>query len=198
MRAVGAARYGAAMTTPPPTPATAQPPTLPPTPLAAGEVATLRAFLDRFRATIRRQAEGLTSEQLAATLPPSTMTLSGLVKHLAYVEHWWFQMVLHGRDATGPWADVDWAADEDWDWHSAAEDTPDELLGLLADEVAAADRAIDEALAQDGLDTLARRARHDGEQASLRWILVHLVEEYARHAGHADLLRESVDGTTRL
>lgn len=171
---------------------------LPATPAAADEVTTLRAFLDLLRTTVRRQAEGLSAEQLAARLEPSTMTLGGLVKHLAYVEHWWFRVVLHGREATGLWADVDWSADEDWDWHSAADDTPDELLALLAEEAAAADRLIDEALAVDGLDTLAKRPRHGGKHASLRWILVHLVEEYARHAGHGDLVRESIDGRTRL
>jgi len=167
-------------------------------PYSADEATMLRAFLDYFRATLRRQAAGLDAEQLARTLGPSTMTLGGMVKHLALVEHYWFWEVLHGRPATGVWADVDWDADEDWDWHSAAEDTPTELDALLAEEIARADAAIDEALADGGLERLAVRPRRDGSVASLRWILVHMVEEYARHAGHADLIRESIDGSTGL
>jgi len=169
------------------------------TPLASDEVTTLRAFLDAHRATVRRQAGGLTADQLAARLPghPATMTLGGMLKHLTFVEQWWFQVVLRGRDPEGIWADVDWEADPDWDWHSATAHTPAELDAMLVAEIARSEEALWEALAGDGLDTLARRARH-GQAASLRWILVHLVEEYARHCGHADLLREAVDGATDL
>ncbi|WP_210502814.1 DinB family protein [Nocardioides xinjiangensis] len=169
-----------------------------PPPYTADEVTTLRSFLDYFRATLRRQAQGLDAAQLAQALPPSTVTLGGLLKHLAYVEEWWFTEVLHGRPAAGVWADVDWEADADWDWHSAADDSPEELHALLAEEIARADAAIDEALADGGLDRLAARPRGDGSVASLRWILVHMIEEYARHCGHADLVRESVDGATDL
>jgi hypothetical protein len=169
-------------------------------PLAADEVTTLRTFLDWHRATLRRQAAGLTADQLDTPLPghPSTMTLGGMLKHLAYVEQWWFQQVLRGAEAEGIWADVDWDADEDWDWHSAAGQEGTALDALLVHEIARSEEALEEALAGDGLDTLAGRARHDGQHASLRWILVHLVEEYARHCGHADLVREAVDGATRL
>lgn len=168
-------------------------------PLAADEVTTLRAFLDRHRATVRRQAAGLTAEQLATRLSghPSTMTLGGMLKHLTFVEQWWFQCVLRGKDAEGIWADVDWKADRDWDWHTATDHTPAELDAMLVDEISRSEEALEEALAGDGLDTRARREHH-GEAASLRWILVHLVEEYARHCGHADLLRESLDGETGL
>jgi uncharacterized damage-inducible protein DinB len=168
-------------------------------PLAADEATTLRAFLDRHRATLRRQAEGLTADQLAQRLPghPATMTLGGLLKHLTFVEQWWFQVVLRGKDPEGIWADVDWTSDPDWDWHTATQHSPAELDAMLVEEIARSEDALEEALAGDGLDTLARRTRH-GEAASLRWILVHLVEEYARHCGHADLLREAVDGTTDL
>ncbi|WP_210649066.1 DinB family protein [Nocardioides sp. SYSU D00065] len=168
-------------------------------PYAADELTTLRWFLDHYRATLRRQAQGLDAEQLTRTLPPSPVTLGGLLKHLAYVEHWWFTEVLHGRPATGVWADVDWEADADWDWHSAADDSPEELDALLVEEIARADAAIDDALADGGgLDRLAVRPRGDGSVASLRWILVHMIEEYARHCGHADLVRESVDGARNL
>ena len=167
-------------------------------PNSADETTMLRSFLAYYRATLRRQVEGLTQEQLATPLAPSTMTLGGMLKHLAYVEHWWFSMVLHGAEEASPWAAVDWDADEDWDWHSAKDDTPEQLLDLHAAEVARADASIDAALATGDLDQLAQRPRYDGNRTSLRWILVHMVEEYARHAGHADLLRESIDGSTDL
>ncbi len=119
------------------------------------------------------------------------MTLGGMVKHLAYVENWWSHGVFLGQDPGEPWASVDWEADGDWDWHSASEDAPDQLWELHDAEVAAADRIY----AAADLDDLAARGNHrTGEHANLRWILVHLIEEYARHNGHADLIRESIDG----
>lgn len=155
----------------------------------------LREFLDYFRATVRLQASGLTDEQLRRTLTPSDLTLGGMLKHLAYVEHWWFARNLAGRDEAEPWASVDWTADPDWDWHSAVDDTHAELDALLVAAIAESDRCLDEALARGDLDQLAARQAH-GAPVSLRWILVHMVEEYARHAGHADLIRQSVDGAT--
>jgi len=122
------------------------------------------------------------------------MTLGGLLKHLAYVEDNWFSRSLYGRDPAPPWDTVDWKADRDWDWHSAAEDTPEQLHALWLEAVARSRVLVQEALADGGLDRLARRTWPDGGAPSLRWILVHMIEEYARHNGHADLLRESVDG----
>ena len=170
---------------------------LPELPLAADEVTTLRSFLDYFRATLRRQVEGLSAEQLSRTLAPSPVTLGGVLSHLSFVEDYWCTHVLHGEQPAEPWRSADWRADPDHDWHRAAGLAADQLLAEHAAAVEAADRAIDRALAAGGLDTLAVVPRH-GSTASLRWILVHLVEEYARHAGHADLVRESVDGTTGL
>jgi hypothetical protein len=91
---------------------------------------------------------------------------------------------------------VDWKADPDWDWHSAAKDTPEQLLTIWQDAVARSRSLVAAALADGGLERLARRGWPDGRSPSLRWILVHMIEEYARHNGHADLLRESVDGLT--
>ncbi|MFC7878030.1 DinB family protein, partial [Isoptericola sp. NPDC057391] len=166
--------------------------------LRADEVTTLRAFLDYHRDTLRRKTAGLTAEQLRTPLPPSTMTLGGLLKHLAYVESNWFVEVFDGGPALPPFDTADWAADRDWEWHSAADDTPQDLHALFDAAVAAADRSIDAALEAGGLDaTSTRESRRAGEGAfSLRWILVHMIEEYARHNGHADLLREALDGTT--
>lgn len=169
-------------------------------PFAADEMTMLRSFLDYYRATILRQAEGLDAAQLATTLPPAEMTLGGMLKHLAFVESHWFDVVLRGASYPAPFDAVDWDADRDWDWHSAGEDAPEDLRALLRAAIDRADAATDEALAgADGLDTPSvRRSRHSDEAFTLRWILVHMIEEYARHAGHADLIRESVDGETDL
>jgi len=165
-------------------------------PLAADETATILGFLDYQRATLAWKCAGLDAAGLQATVAVSSMTLGGLLKHMAYVEDSWFSQGLHGRDKASPWDTVDWAADRDWEWHSAAEDTPEQLLTLWQDAVARSRALVTDALAGGGLDQLARRTWPSGEAPSLRWILLHMIEEYARHNGHADLLRESVDGLT--
>ena len=167
-------------------------------PLRVDEATTLRTFLDYHRDTLRMKTEGLTQEQLAQTLPPSTMSLGGLVKHLSLVEDNWFSVVLLGNDDDEPWQGVDWEADRDWEWHTAADDSPEELRRIFDETVADCDRIVDEALAgPTGLDALSVVSSRRGHgQFSLRWILVHLIEEYARHNGHADLIRESIDGQT--
>jgi uncharacterized damage-inducible protein DinB len=165
-------------------------------PLAADETAAILGFLEYQRATLAWKCAGLDAAGLQATVAASSMTLGGLLKHMAYVEDDWFSRWLHGRDNAPPWDTVDWAADRDWDWHSAAEDTPEQLLTLWQDAVARSRDLVAEALADGGLDWLARRTSPDGRAPSLRWILLHMIEEYARHNGHADLLRESVDGLT--
>ncbi|HSK98267.1 MAG TPA: DinB family protein [Euzebyales bacterium] len=165
-------------------------------PLAAGEAATLLGFLDYQRATLAWKCSGLDAAGLAATVGASSMTLGGMLKHLALVEDDWCARVLHGRAMPAPWDTVDWEADRDWDWHSAAQDTPEELRAIWRDAVARSRALIDEALADGGLGRLAAHTWPDGRAPSLRWILCHLIEEYARHNGHADLIRESVDGLT--
>jgi uncharacterized damage-inducible protein DinB len=161
-------------------------------PQSADETATLLGFLDYHRDTLRLKVAGLTGAQLTQTLARSTMTLGGMVKHLALVETWWFRCVFEGQEYAEPWASVDWDADADWDWHSAVDDTPEELLALFAAEIAESDRIT---RAAAGLDQLSVRSGRNGSPFSLRWILAHMVEEYARHNGHADLIRESIDGT---
>jgi uncharacterized damage-inducible protein DinB len=165
-------------------------------PLAADETATLLGFLDFQRATLAWKCSGLDAAGLGATVGPSSMTLGGMLKHLAYVEDSWFSRWLHGHDRQPPWDTVDWKADPDWDWHSAAEDTPDQLRAMWQDTVDRSRSLVAQALDDGGLERLARRAWPDGRSPSLRWILVHMIEEYSRHNGHADLLRESVDGLT--
>jgi uncharacterized damage-inducible protein DinB len=124
------------------------------------------------------------------------MTLGGLLKHMALVEDNWFVRWLHARDMPAPWDTVDWDADRDWEWHSAADDPPSQLFTLWQDAVTRARRSVDAALSDGGLDQPATRSWPDGRAPSLRWIVVHMIEEYARHNGHADLLRESIDGQT--
>jgi uncharacterized damage-inducible protein DinB len=165
-------------------------------PLAADETATLLGFLDFQRATLAWKCAGLDATGLGAKVAASSMTLGGLLKHLALVEDDWFSRWLHGRDQGPPWDTVDWKADRDWDWHSAAEDSPEQLFALWQETVARSRSLVTEALADGGLEQLAQRTWPDGRAPSLRWILVHMIEEYSRHNGHADLLRESVDGLT--
>ncbi len=166
-------------------------------PLAADEATTLLAFLDYHRDTLRQKAEGLTAAQLATTHPPSTLTLGGLLKHVALNEAHWFGAILHGRALGEPWDGVDWDADPDWELSSAGQDSPERLRSLMDESVERARSDIDAALAEDGLDQLSvGRSRSEDEAFSLRWIVLHMVEEYARHNGHADLLREAIDGRT--
>jgi uncharacterized damage-inducible protein DinB len=165
-------------------------------PLAADETATLLGFLDYQRATLAWKCAGLDEGALNTKVAASTMTLGGMLKHMALVEEGWFSRSLHGREQQPPWDAVDWDADPDWDWHSAALDSPDQLRALWQESVARARECVAEALAEGGLDQLAKRTWPDGSAPSLRWILSHMIEEYARHNGHADLIRESVDGET--
>jgi uncharacterized damage-inducible protein DinB len=136
---------------------------------------------------------GLTKDQLAVRLGPSTLTLAGLVKHLALVEDSWFQEDLFGRKLPEPWASAPFDDDPDWEFHSAVDDSPSDLLDLYA---AACERSR-AAVAEVG-DPAAWAARplRNGMRINLRWILLHMIEETARHNGHADLLRESIDGQT--
>ncbi|HMJ77739.1 MAG TPA: DinB family protein [Iamia sp.] len=163
-------------------------------PVDADERGTLVGFLEFQRATLGWKTEGVDAAGLNATTAASTMTLGGLLKHLAYVEDDWFSRALHGREPAPPWDTVDWDADRDWDWHSAADDTPEELRALWQDAVARSRERLAEALATGGLEQPARRRWPDGRAPNVRWILAHMIEEYARHNGHADLLREAVDG----
>jgi hypothetical protein len=160
-------------------------------PTRADELTQLRGFLHNHRATMLQKAAGLDAAQLAATLPPSDLTIGGLLKHAALNEDWWFSCVFTGAEDAEPWASADWDADEDWELHSAAEDSPAELHELFERFAARSDAII---TAAAGPDALSVRPGRSGELFTLRWILVHMIEEYARHNGHADLIRQSIDG----
>lgn len=165
-------------------------------PVAGDETATLLGSLERQRAIFAWKCGGLDAVGLQATVGASSMTLGGLLKHLAVVEDEYFSRRLAGTELGPPWDTVDWDADPDWEWHSAAEDTPEQLYGLWQDAVARSRSVATQALAVGGLEQLARWTWPDGRAPSLRRILIDLIEEYARHVGHADLIRESVDGLT--
>jgi hypothetical protein len=163
-------------------------------PVAGTEVDSLLGSLERQRRVFAWKCGGLDAGGMRARLAPSTMTLGGLVKHLALVEDAYFTERLRGAGLPSPWDAVDWDADPDWEWRTAADDTPEELFGLWTTAVERSRSAVADAIAEGGLDVLARWSSPHGETPSLRRILVDLVEEYARHIGHADLIRESVDG----
>ena len=168
------------------------------------EVGMLRGFLDHYRATIRLQASGLTDAQLDQSLPPSDLTLGGMLTHLAFVEDYWFSYHLRAHEPSPPWDTAPWDDDPDWDWHLAAGAPHAERDALLAAAIERSDECLDAALADDPeLDRPVARPQAPataetvkGETATVRWVLVHMVEEYCRHAGHADLIRQSIDGAT--
>jgi len=163
-------------------------------PVAGDEIDTLVGSLERQRRTLAWKCGDLDAIGLNAKLASSSMTLGGLLKHLALVEDEYFSGRLLGQKLGSPWDAVDWETDPDWEWHSAAEDTPEQLYALWQEAVARSRSAVTEALADGGLDRLALRTWPDGRAPSLRRILIDLIEEYGRHVGHADLIRESVDG----
>lgn len=163
------------------------------------EASTLLGFLDFQRATLAWKTAGLDAagldRGLTGTTHPTTMTLGGLLLHLAWVEDWWFSQVLESAPPAPEWADADWGADPDWEWHAAASRTPEELRAVWSARVEASRAATARALAgPHGLDTRAERGNRGTPGPTLRWVVVHMIEEYARHNGHADLLREAVDG----
>ena len=163
-------------------------------PIAGDETATLLGALEREREIFAWKCGGLGEAGLRATLGPSTITLGGLIKHLALVEDEYFSKRLLGRPAGAPWNTVDWDTDPDWEWRTAAGDSPHELLTLWKEAVSRSRSAVSEALGRGGLGQLASYKTARGESPSLRRILIDIIEEYGRHNGHADLIRESIDG----
>jgi uncharacterized damage-inducible protein DinB len=159
--------------------------------LNADERTMLEGWLDYHRKTLAWKCEGLTDAQLrTATVEPSELSLMGLVRHMAEVERGWFRKVLVGDDP-GPIYYGD--EDRDGEFHLTEADTWDEAYATWQAEIETARRNA----ARFGLDDLSQgRSRFTEERFSLRWILTHMIEEYARHNGHADLIRERIDGAT--
>lgn len=158
-----------------------------------GEKATYREYLRNYRLTITMKADGLDADQLSRrSVPPSALSLLGLVRHLAQMENHWFQRVLQGRiDAPRLYKRE---ADPDWDFRGAGADpeTVDEAFATWKAEMGKADQWLDALEEAD----LGREIPFDDGEVAVRDVLVHVIEEYARHAGHADLLRECIDGRT--
>lgn len=163
-------------------------------PLAGTEVGHLLGALDRLRATFRWKADALDAAALNATIAASALTIGGLLKHLAAVEDFTMTRKLRGEDMGEPWTSFGYDGSNDWEFSSAAQDSPEELYALYDGAVERTRSRIMDALANGGLDQPAHAASDEGEHASLRRLLFDLVEEYGRHTGHADLIREAIDG----
>jgi uncharacterized damage-inducible protein DinB len=156
------------------------------------ELQRLVQFLDFQRQTVLLKTDGLTRDQMNQPLPPSTLTLGGLLNHLALVEDSWFSDRFAGNGLAEPWASVDWTADPDWEFHQAATMDADELRAAYLRQI----ERSNEIVAGADIEQLSARGNRDGVHWDLRWVMLHMIEETARHAGHADLLREAIDGTT--
>ena len=163
--------------------------------LAGSELDTILGFLQYQRVTLLRKVEGLTPQQWRARSTVSELTLAGLVKHLTFVEESWIVEDFLAETLPEPWTSVDWAADPDWELHSALRDDPARLVQRYQQ----AWHTVAQVVATASADDLsARELTMNGVpvRVSLRWILLHLVEETARHVGHADIIREAIDGST--
>ena len=164
-------------------------------PLEGAEQEMLTAFLDFQRATIVKKAEGLSDAEAGVqSVSPSTLSIGALVKHMALVEAYWFRMRFLGGSLGEPWDSAPFDQDRDWEFNSAHEDRLTDLIDLY--ETACA-RSREIVAAAPSLDELSQKTTsRDPRIVSLRWILIHMIEETARHAGHADLIREAIDGST--
>jgi uncharacterized damage-inducible protein DinB len=160
----------------------------------SAEASAVLAVLERNRRVFAWKTGGLDGAGLAATTAASSMTLGGLVKHMALVETDWLVVKLAGQPYGPPWDEVDFDADPDWEWRTGAQDAPQQVYALWRSAVQRSRDVVATILKEGGLDGASRFTWADGRPASVRDMLLDLIEEYARHTGHADLLRESVDG----
>lgn len=158
------------------------------------EASAVLAVLERNRRVFAWKTGGLDRAALAATTAASSMTLGGLVKHMALVETDWLVVKLAGQQYGQPWDEVDFDADPDWEWRTGAQDGPEQVYALWRSAVQRSRDVVATMLKEGGMGGASRFTRGDGRPASVREMLLDMIEEYARHTGHADLLRESVDG----
>lgn len=156
------------------------------------EVEVLAQYLDYQRETVIIKTESLTSADLNCAHLPSALTLGGLLFHLALVEETWFETRFAGLPERDPWNGVDWDTDPEWEFRTAVDFTPDQLRSRYR---AACERSRAVVAGANDLGQLSAAPMRDGTHFSLRWVMLHLIEETARHAGHADLIRESIDGS---
>jgi Protein of unknown function (DUF664) len=163
-------------------------------PLAGTEAEHLVGALDRLRTTFRWKADDLDAAGLNTRIGASALTIGGLLKHLARAEDQMFSTKLSGAPMSAPWDTVDWDADDDWDFSSAADDSPADLYDLWDSTIARSRQRLSAALADGGLSQPVHLAWSGERHLSLRRLVCDLIEEYGRHTGHADLIREAVDG----
>jgi len=163
-------------------------------PLAGSEAEHLVGALDRLRTTFRYKVDGLDADGLNTRIGASSITLGGLMKHLAANEDYMFDVKLRGKPMGGPWLDNGWRDDNDWEFNSAVDNTPEELYALWDGAVSRSRETLTAAIADGGLGQAAHISWPDGRHPSLRRLVCDLIEEYGRHTGHADLIREAVDG----
>jgi hypothetical protein len=161
-------------------------------PIAGTEAEHLVGSLDRLGATFRWKADGLGAAGLQTRIDSSALTLGGLLKHLALQEDYAFSTKLSGEQLGAPWDTVDWDTEDEF--VSAGDDAPEHLYALWDGAVERSRARLDAALADGGFDQPVHVSLPDGRHANLRRLVCDLIEEYGRHTGHADLLREAVDG----
>jgi len=161
---------------------------------AMTEADSLLSVLERNRRTFAWKTSDLDENGLRATTAASSMTLGGLLKHVAPVEADWLAVKLAGEKYGPPWEEVDFDADPDWEWRTGAEDPPDEVYALWRDAVTRSREIVAAVIAERGLDGPASFTWPDGRTPTVRAMVLDMIEEYARHTGHADILREAVDG----
>lgn len=159
-------------------------------PVAGTETDTMIGSLERQRRLLAWKCGGLDAAGLRATTAASTLTLGGLLKHLAVVEDAYLSQRLLGLKPVPPFDTID----PDWEWRTVADDTPAQLMALWEDTVARSRANLRQVLSTGGLDQPGAYTSSRGETPSVRRLLIDMIEEYARHLGHADLIRESVDG----
>jgi len=150
---------------------------------------TLTGSLDWYRAVVENKLDGLSFDQASSIMTPTGLSVLGVVNHLAWVERGWFRDIFVGQDVES----IDAPDDNSAKFAVGPDDTIESVVAFYRAEVAEARRVV---AAAPSLDSLSARETRFGEQVSLRWILVHMLEETARHAGHLDILRETIDGRT--
>jgi uncharacterized damage-inducible protein DinB len=158
---------------------------------AGSELALLAQYLDYQRETMLLKVADLSVQQVREPHPPSDLTLVGLLYHLALVEESWLELRFAGLPERRPWIGVDWEADPNWEFRTAAEIAPEEVRQRYSEACDRSRKVVSEATSPEQMSVQPMR---DGQHFSLRWVLLHLIEETARHVGHADLLREALDG----
>jgi hypothetical protein len=163
-------------------------------PLAGSDEAQLIGALERLRTVFRWKADGLDAGGLGQRAGKSALTLGGLLKHLALIEDYQFTVKYDGSPLGDGWPEIDGDSDPEWEFRTAAADPPQTLYGRWDDAVQRSRERLTAALARDGGLDQRVAANIDGVHASLRRLVTDMVEEYGRHTGHADLLREAVDG----